>query len=146
MKPEDFERKLSRQPFRPLPDAWRTEILATAEPSPFKVQGSMFKVRCLSSAIMWLPRKLSTELIWPCRRIWAGLAAAWLLILVANLGLGSPASVASSRVPASNAWSMAALKAQQQMLSQMLDADAPAVEPAPKPGPRGEKRVKIMMG
>lgn len=56
MKPDSLEAELHRQPFRPLPPAWREEILAAAAPA---------------AAPGW------RDYLWPHPRAWAALAAAW---------------------------------------------------------------------
>ncbi|MGO9478040.1 MAG: hypothetical protein ACLQAH_02295 [Limisphaerales bacterium] len=58
------------------------------------------------------------ELIWPCRRIWTGLAAAWILILAANVSLReqSPALLKSGP----SAEMMMTLKDQQKILAELL--------------------------
>ena len=65
MNQDDFERQLRAQPIRPLPPAWRGEIL----PQGNKVH-----------SMVWL-----RELLWPDPVAWAALAAIWLVILGANL-------------------------------------------------------------
>jgi hypothetical protein len=76
MNPDDFERQLQRQSFRPVPVEWRAEILAASatavRPAPKPSLGSVLNAR-LSS------------LLWPCPQAWAGLASAWVLILAVNL-------------------------------------------------------------
>ena len=81
------------------------------------------------------------ELIWPCRRIWVGLAAVWILILAANVSLHeqSPAIIRSG--PSSEM--MMTLKDQQKILVELLtehsalrDADRQKIF-APKPRTEG---------
>jgi len=86
------------------------------------------------------------ELIWPSCRIWAGLAAAWLFILVANLHLqtGGPRRVATdSPVPADF---MMTLHEQQQMMAELIgrSESKAAVPPKPfAPQPRSEARIQL---
>jgi hypothetical protein len=72
------------------------------------------------------------ELIWPSRRIWTGLAVAWVLILAANISLSeqSPAIVKSG--PSSEM--MMSLKDQQKILAELLNDHSV---------PRGADRQKI---
>ena len=66
------------------------------------------------------------ELIWPCWRVWAGLACAWALIAVLNLASREPTTqVASKAQPPSRA-EMQALIEQRRMLAQLI-------EPTPAP-------------
>jgi hypothetical protein len=87
------------------------------------------------------------ELIWPCRRIWTGLAAVWILILAANVSLHehSPGIVKSG--PSSEM--MMSLKDQQKILAELLtdhsvpqDADRQKIF---SPKPRTE-RMEILAG
>ena len=63
-------------------------------------------------------RLLFLELIWPCRRIWAGLVSVWILILAANVSLRehSPAIIITG--PSSEM--MMTLKDQQKILAELL--------------------------
>jgi len=86
-------------------------------------------------------RLLFLELIWPCRRIWAGLVSVWILILAANVSLRehSPAIIITG--PSSEM--MMTLKDQQKILAELLtdysvtrDADRQKIF-APKPRTEG---------
>jgi hypothetical protein len=91
MNPDDFERQLQRQSFRPAPVEWRKEILAaaagaaTAQPPP------------KPTLLCALNARLSS-LLWPCPQAWAGLAALWVVILAVNLSSreGKPTTAANS--------------------------------------------------
>ena len=87
------------------------------------------------------------ELIWPCRRIWAGLAVVWVLILVANISLHehSPAIIKSG--PSSEM--MMTLKDQQKILAELLtdhsvprDAERQKIF-APKPRTENAEMVTV---
>ena len=76
---DDFEKKLQRQMPRQIPAEWRAEILsaATKKNSHPAAQTGWPLLNWL--AIPW------RDLIWPSRRVWAGMAAAWVVIVVVNL-------------------------------------------------------------
>jgi len=63
-----------------------------------------------------LPLLIWRELIFPCRRIWTGLAAVWILILAANVSLRehSPAMSKSGPTPGI----IMSLKYQQEILAE----------------------------
>ena len=64
------------------------------------------------------------ELIWPCRRIWTGLAAVWILILAANVSLHEHSPAMAKSGPSSEM--MMTLKDQQKILAELLtDRSAP---------------------
>jgi hypothetical protein len=86
------------------------------------------------------------ELIMPSRRIWAGLAAAWVLILAVNLALrdpAQPATITKASVPA-----IMSFQEQQKLLNALLaDRSLPGDVDRPKaflPRPRSE-RVAVAM-
>ena len=93
-------------------------------------------------AVGW---KLWRELIWPSRRIWAGLACAWVVIVALNLTSFEPAPRVASKAEPRSRDEMQALIEQRRMLAQMLD---PLSEPSSKrksnlPGPRSDRVARI---
>ena len=122
-------------------DAIRENVVATA----------------VSDAAVRVPRpfpilavlKLWRELVLPCRRIWAGVAAVWLVILALHLSTGAPPKSAPGQMAASGQDVLTALREQEQILAQLLDPrDQPHAEPPPVarpavPGPRGEREQFI---
>jgi hypothetical protein len=82
--------------------------------------------------------KLWLELVWPCRRIWAGLAAVWVLILIVNFSQrdGSQTMIAKSMATPEM---MMTFRDQQKWLDELLadrslrmDAERPRIF-SPKP-------------
>jgi hypothetical protein len=119
----------------PKLDAIRREILAGLNHQDTKAQSRTANLVswCLGGA-----NKLWLELVWPCRRIWAGLAAVWVGILIVNFSQrdGSQTMMAKS---APTAEMMAAFRDQQNLLNELLadrslsaDADRSKVY-SPKP-------------
>jgi hypothetical protein len=82
------------------------------------------------------------ELIWPCRRIWTGLAAIWILIFVVNFSLRDDAgSGAGKSVPSAEI--IMSLQVQQRWMNELF-ADRLAPPDADRrrnfmPKPRSEK-------
>jgi hypothetical protein len=86
------------------------------------------------------------ELIWPCRRIWAGLACTWVLIFALHLASSEPAPrVAVKSAPRSRD-EMQALVEQRRMLAQMIESPSELnVRHKPNPpGPRSERRREFL--
>jgi hypothetical protein len=75
-------------------------------------------------AIGW---KLWRELVLPSRRIWAGLACAWVVIAVLNLASSEPATEVARDAKSPSQEEMQALIEQRQMLAQLI---GPPSEPA----------------
>jgi len=64
------------------------------------------------------------ELVWPCRRIWVGLATVWVLILAANVSLREQSPAIAKSRPSSEM--MMTLKDQQKILTELVtDRSAP---------------------
>jgi hypothetical protein len=80
--------------------------------------------------------KFWLEAIWPWRRVWTGVGAAWVVILGMNLVISDPSQpVASQSRPSPEA--QAVLQQQEQLLTQLLGTDTPPPPARPKPsGPR----------
>ena len=130
---EQLESRLSRQPLREIPAAWRTEVLAaarsTARPTP------------RAPLLATFHQQLAT-LLWPHPQAWAGLAAVWVFILAVNCSLREPTPrMAEKSAPPSPAM-MVQLRKQQLMLAELIgrretqDADRPRIF---APRPRGER-------
>ena len=88
------------------------------------------------------------ELIWPCRRVWAGLACAWTLIIVVHVASSEPTTRDTGKTPPQSREEMQALAEQRRMLAQLIE---PTAEPSEKhkselPGPRSEQVSQTSMG
>jgi hypothetical protein len=82
-------------------------------------------------------RGLWLEAVWPWRRVWIGVAAAWLVILALDMpGRDAPATSAAAP-PRPNPEVIAVLQQQEQLLTQLLGTEAPTTVSKPRnPGPR----------
>jgi hypothetical protein len=84
------------------------------------------------------------ELILPNRKIWAGLACAWVAIIVLNTANSEPSSQAAGKVEPPSREEAQALIEQHRMLAQLI---GPLSEPAyiqkrTSPGPQSERAVQ----
>ena len=137
MKPDDFEPRLSRQPLREIPPAWRGEILAATNDSLRPAQRTSFLATFNS--------KLAT-IFWPHPKAWAALAAVWIFIIAANFSMrdSSPGIAEKSTPPSPEV--IVELRKQQLLLAELIgpresrDADRPRIF---APRPRGE-RVEVV--
>ncbi len=125
---DDFESELRRQPIRPVPAAWKDQVLAAARQAGERPTVPRFSV----AAVL-------RDWLWPHPVAWGGLAAAWVLIFGLNLAAtgGSPLAAwpaASSFASFGNYW-----QTQQRLVSELLelpDAEA-GLPPRRIVAPRG---------
>ncbi len=120
----------------PKLDALRREVVA-AELNNQATREQSFKVSLVTS-LLCCSNKLWRELVWPCRRTWAALAAVWVVLALVHLAQrdGSPPALAQS---APTAGMILTFRDQQEILNELFaDRSVPAevVRPgiyAPKP-------------
>ena len=142
MNPEDLEKQLARRPLRPVPAEWRAGILAAAKTSA-RAEGSPRPFPVNAMLTLW------RELVLPCRGIWTGVAAAWLVVVALHVSTGAPPKMAAGQMAASGPGVLMVLREQKQILAQLLDpatppqVSAPAVSHPAVPRPRGELRPAI---
>jgi hypothetical protein len=122
MNTDDFEKKMQRQPVRPVPAEWRAHILKTAN----------------AAAIAPRPTKDSQPLPWwrEFLLLWrwhlAGMSAAWVIIAILNIGQ-SAAPTTTTAAP-NTASPQQLVTALQENRRQLLELIGPAVtEAAPPP-------------
>jgi len=145
---DDFEQQLKYRPIRPVPVEWRAEIL-TAAKAVSDTQHATRNTQSLLSTLTFqcVAMKLWQELIWPCRRLWLGMAAIWLVVLAVNMATNEEPKIAASQMPPPTPEMVAALREQKQLLVQLRDPVASSpTPPAIAPRPRSEKRETIMLG
>jgi hypothetical protein len=96
----------------------------------------------LVSRLVSCPNAIWRELIWPARRVWAGLAVVWLLILAVNVSMRDHSEIKVAKSTPSPEVIMA-FRQQQQLLNELIGPDDPPVAEAPKtysPRPASERR------
>lgn len=144
MKPDEFEKQLQRQPFRPVPETWRAEILREAKAS-VAADVRSDEAHAVAQPIRLLTSAATThawwrEWLWPSPQAWAGLATVWLVILALNItGSAQTSNMAKHATPTP---ADASLSMQRRELARLLDKDnfnepVPVPKPAPT-GPRSE--------
>jgi len=125
----DFEERLRRQSIRPIPTEWRKEILRAARAQP--------------AASPWW-----REWLWPCPQAWAGLAAAWGIILLLNVTALEEKS-ATGQVASASRQDFAFLRQETEIIARLSDFEENRPSPAPSPAalqPRSSRRVKQFIG
>jgi len=118
-------------------DAVRETALAAAFPGAERDAKPPVEIR--APFAIRVAQVLWRKLFLPCRGIWAGLAAIWLVILVLNMPTGEkhPQLAIISSPPDKQV--LAVLREQKEMLAQFIEPMVPSPAIRPKiPGPRGE--------
>jgi hypothetical protein len=130
----DFEESLRRQSLRPIPIEWRAEILRAARDGRHAAAHR--------SHPWW------REWLWPCPRAWAGLAAAWGIILL--LHVTAPEEPAGAgQVASASRQDFAFLRQETEIIAQLSDSEENRPAPPPQPAalkPRSSRRVKQFIG
>jgi hypothetical protein len=149
MNPDEFERRLRRQPLRRIPDEWREEILVAADVNRRNppVREFTFAATTFRRLLSTLNHQLST-LLRPCPRAWAALAAMWLVILAVNLSLRDKPQTVTANLAPPSPQVLAALQQQRRLLSELMGQSlTPEAEPPTLilPRPRSERREGSLM-
>ena len=136
---DQFEQRLRRQPVKKVPADWRADILRAAQVvQPREEAAASEPLRRSSNWYSIIGRELMLSL-WPNSKVWAGLAAVWVLIAALNLSTrdSSPAPTLAEKPLPATPERIAELKQQQRMfaelagLNEMPDADRPRNLPLP---------------
>ncbi len=103
------------QPGQAVQTRWARAVLAAGGPEP---------VRRLTPLTAF--REWWQEVIWPCRRIWAGLAAVWVMILAGNYSLQNHSPSLAAKSPPPSQEMLMSFKDQQKILAELwTDQAAP---------------------
>jgi hypothetical protein len=96
--------------------------------------------------LRFLAMKFWQESIRPWRRIWAGMAAIWLVLLALNLATHETPKLARHKTAPPDPELLAALREQQRLMRQWFEpAEPPPASPPKIPGPRSERRQTIVL-
>ena len=102
-------------------DEIRDEVLNTEFREGRRATISKFRVADTAT----LPMLLWRELIWPCRRIWTGLAAVWVLLFIVDFSQRDNVSGVTGK-PTRSGEVIMSLQAQQRWMNELLaDRSAP---------------------
>src|SRR5205085_2421149 len=116
--------QLSSQKIRPIPTHWKGQILSAAArstPSPLPQEA-------------WTWR----DLLWPCPQVWAGFAAAWLLVLFLNISI-TEKSTPTTMAARPTAAPVDGYAERQRLLAEILgDTRKPPIQPSFVPRRRSE--------
>jgi len=97
------------QPTQAARNRWARAIQTAGKPKA---------VRHLTPAMAF--REWSRDVIWPCRRVWTGLATVWVLILAGNFSLHDHSQTLSAKSSPPSQEMIMALKDRQNILAELL--------------------------
>jgi hypothetical protein len=121
----------------PKLDAVREAALANSFPGTEQNANQPVEIR--APFAIRVVQVLWRELFLPCRGIWAGLAAVWMVILVLNMPAGEKHGRLARVTSSPDRQVLAVLREQREMLAQFVEPMIPSPAIRPKtPGPRGE--------
>lgn len=139
---EQFEGRLSRQPFRPVPAEWREEILAVAGRES-RVEGRAQKWIQPSSLVSRL-----SSVLWPHPVAWAGLAAVWIFIFAVDFSTRDHAPVVAKEFLPPSPQVIVELRQQQRLLAELIGPREVREADRSKslmPRPRSERNFEMSM-
>src|SRR3954471_23208930 len=131
---DDFESQLSQQKIRGVPSHWKKQILATA------AQAAAQSSPEAQPGVAWSWR----DLLWPCPQVWAGFAAAWLLVLFLNVAIketSTASAMASQTAPAR----LDGYEERQRLMAEILgDTRKQTIQPSFVPRRRSELEAETV--
>jgi|ERR1035438_2629564 hypothetical protein len=149
MNPDDFEKRLQRQPVRQIPSKWRNEILSAARQASLAEHATRntHHVFPSPSLLSTIHHQLSA-LLWPHPAAWAGLAAAWLVILGVNVTTQVASILVVKRASPMAPQIIMAFQEQQRLLAELVGSRETPVAERPRqapPRPRSERRRELLI-
>ena len=107
----------------PKLDAIRREVVNVAADVNRRKQPvrELIFAAALANAI----KVLFQELVWPCRRTWAGLAAVWVALLIFNVSQRDPSELAARKLPPPSPEAILAWRQQERLLAELIGPSAP---------------------
>jgi hypothetical protein len=88
------------------------------------------------------------ELIWPCRRTWAALAAVWIALFIFNASQRDKSELAARKLPPPSPEAILTFRQQEKLLAELIGPNEPQAAAPPKPflpQPRSEGRIEILI-
>jgi hypothetical protein len=126
----------------PKLDAIRREAVAELNHQDIKAQRGTAD---LVSLCLGGSNKLWLELVWPCRRIWSGLATVWVLLFIVNFSQRDSSEFMAQKTPSPEM--ILTFRQQERLLAELIGPDELRAAEPPKifsPKPRTET-TKLLM-
>lgn len=134
---KQFEQRLSRQPVKEVPPAWRAEILAASQMARVERHSFLSTINQRLAAILW-----------PHPKAWAGLAAVWVCIIGLNLSTREKGAVVAEKVAPVAPEMVVELRKQQKLYAELMGMTEPREAEKPKdvPGRPRTQRMEVLVG
>jgi hypothetical protein len=128
----------------PKLDTIRREVVAGLNHQDTKAQS---RTENLVSWCLGGSNKLWIELIWPCRRIWTGLAAIWILIFIVNFSQRAPSEIMARKNSPPSPEMILSFRQQEKLLAELIGENELRTAEPPKifsPRPSSERRFETL--
>jgi hypothetical protein len=119
----------------------------SAEPKLDAIRRDVLNVEFREGRRVAVPILIWRELIFPCRRIWAGLATVWILIFMVNFSQHDPSELMARKTPPPSPEMILTFRQQEKLLAELIGPDETQVTGRPKafsPRPSSERRFEIL--
>jgi hypothetical protein len=115
---------------------WAKAVEAAAGPAPVR------RLTPIMAICEWWH-----DVIWPCRRIWAGLAAVWVVILAVNLSMRDNSQTMAMKSSPPSPEMIMAFQQQERLLAELIGPNETRNAEPPKlslPQPRSQRRIELL--
>ena len=130
----------------PKLDAIRREVMKVA--ADFNRRKQPVRELTFAAAMANAIRLSFLELIWPCRRTWAALAAVWIALFIFNASQRDKSELAARKLPPPSPEAILTFRQQEKLLAELIGPNEPQAAAPPKPflpQPRSEGRIEILI-
>ena len=115
---------------------WAKVVEAAGEPAPIR------RLTPIMAIVEWWH-----DVIWPCRRIWAGLAAVWVVILAVNFSMRDNSQTMALKSSPPSLEMIRAFQQQERLLAELIGPRETRNAEPPKsflPQPRSQRRIELL--
>ena len=106
----------------PKLDAIRRKVVGGLNNKDAKAQS---RTDALVASLLGCSKQLWLELVWPCRRTWAGLAAVWMALFIFNVSQRDQSELAARKLPPPSPEAIMAWRQQERLLAELIGPSAP---------------------
>lgn len=129
----------------PKLDAIRHAVVGKLNNEDAKTGSFLFRFASLRLCCL---DKIWLELIWPCRRIWTGLAAVWILIFIFNFSTRDKSELMAKNSPPPSPEMILTFRQQEMLLAELTGLNEPQAAERPKTfsaKPSSQRQFEILV-